>query len=126
MDRLSAARASIARTWENGAAIIGVPMSYLDTFSGYLSTPPNTECWIWTGPKKKSDGRGQFTWTKQDGTKKNSKTHRLMYELSNRRLVKESIPVVATCGNDLCFRPEHLKEQPRGGKGTRGGHGAYK
>jgi hypothetical protein len=115
MDRLSAAKERIARIWEGGAAAVGTPISAMDNFLKHVSAPPDSECWIWSGPIQ-SDGTGQFTWTRRDGKPENSRTHRLMYELLKKREVSQSIPVVQTCGEKLCLRPEHLMERPRKGR----------
>jgi len=124
MDRLRAATARIKRIWEGGAAAVGVPMSALDNFLKYVSTSPDSECWIWTGATY-SDGTGDFTW-QTGNAPKNARTHRLMYQLLNKRKVHPSIPIAHTCEENLCLNPEHLEERPRGGRGSRGGPGSYK
>src|SRR4051812_47119090 len=99
MDR---AAARITQIWMDGSAIVGIPITALDNFLKYVSTPRDSECWIWTGAKY-ANGAGDYTW--QTATSpKNARTHRIMYQLFKKRKVPVRIPIVQTCGSVLCFR----------------------
>ena len=116
MDRLREAKARIARIWEDGAAALGIRNGAVERFLESVSVAPDRECWIWTGTKQ-SDGTGQFTCPKRNGERsENSRAHRLVYELKNKRKVPANIYVIQTCGDKLRVRPEHLMERPMAGR----------
>jgi hypothetical protein len=125
MDGLRAAKSKITEVWESGADALRVPLASLDKFLQHISLSSNGECWLWTG-KPLPDGSGQFTCPRRNQPPEGSRVHRLMYELLKRREVPPNVDIVQKCGKKLCLRPDHLTERPRGGKGSRGGSGAYK
>jgi predicted XRE-type DNA-binding protein len=64
---------------------------------------PITGCWLWGGGRQGSMGYGAFWWEGRQ-----SRTHRLVFQIGGGCLTTEEVQVLHSCDQPLCCRWEHL------------------
>lgn len=69
---------------------------------------PVTECWEWQGYRLPSGYGTLHIGSRTDGTRKNVRAHRLMYELTYGSIPSDLV-IDHLCRNPCCINPEHLE-----------------
>jgi len=67
-----------------------------------------TECWNWTGAKKKFGYGYLMIGSRIDNTRKTVSAHRYAYTIFNQIDIPKNAWVLHTCDNPSCINPNHL------------------